>query len=59
MSPKENSVYKDIKHNCNLVIEDVKDSVVLIRELDSGNNYVYGVEQFSDQSRFKLTNDTT
>jgi len=53
MSLKKNAVYTDLKYNCDLVVEDIMDTVVLVKDLGSGNNHLYGREEFdSEKKRF-------
>ena len=52
---KKDAVYTDLKYNCDLVVKEIKDSVVLIKELDSGNSHLYGREEFDEKKkRFAL-----
>lgn len=53
MSLEKDEVYTDLKYNCDLVVQDIMDSVVLIKELDSGNSHLYGREEFDkEKERF-------
>ncbi len=52
MQPEIGNVYHDLKYNCDLVVEDVKNYAVLIKEVDSENNYLCGVEEFEAGKRF-------
>lgn len=54
MSVEKDSVYTDMRYNCDLVIQDVRDSVVLIKEIESQNNHLYPIEEFSNNKRFAL-----
>lgn len=53
MEIKKDKVYTDWKYNCDLVVQEIMDSVVLIQDLDTGNSHVYEREEFeADKKRF-------
>lgn len=53
MSVKKDAVYTDLKYNCDLVVKEIRDTVVLIKELETGNSHLYGLEEFEkDNKRF-------
>ena len=54
MVVEKDSVYRDLQYNCDLVIQDVGDSVVLIKEIESQNCHLYPLEEFSNNKRFTL-----
>jgi len=51
MSVQKGTVYTDLKYNCDLVVKELTDSVVLIKELDSGNSHLYGREEFETSKK--------
>jgi len=51
MSVQKGTVYKNLKYNCDLVVKELTDSVVLIKELDSGNSHLYGREEFETSKK--------
>ncbi len=51
MSAEKDAVYTDLKYNCDLVVQDIMDSAVLIKELDSGNSHLYGREEFDEKKK--------
>lgn len=51
MVVEKDAIYTDLKYNCDLVVQDIMDSVVLIKELDTGNNHLYGREEFDESKK--------
>lgn len=51
MRVEKDAVYRDLKYNCDLVVQDIMESVVLIKDLDTGNSHLYGREEFDESKK--------